>query len=144
MRRHFDNVTIALFGTDAEDLKELGRVRRDLYVSVFDADSGKEHLYPATILHSGLLSASHPAAGGISFERRRRAFRPGRRFPFLLPENEVAEDVLKSAEYFVTLSLDRLDPSVVAEYPPAKTATWERMEDDVNPSPLLRRLDLPQ
>ena len=133
------NVTIGLFGTDAEDLKELGTVRRDVYVSVFDTDSGEEYLYPATIVHSGLLSASHPAGGGISFEPRRHAFRRGHRFPFLMPENEVAGDVMKNAEYFVTLSLERVDSSVVAEHVPARTASWERMDEQL--SPLLRRLD---
>lgn len=131
--------TIGLFGTDDSDLKELGTVQRDVYISIFDADSGKEFLYPSTILQSGLLVASNPSAGGISFSRRRHAYRLGRRFPVLLPEGEVGDDILRTAVYFVTLSLRHLDSSVVADYVPSKTAAWDVVGDQL--SPLLRRLD---
>jgi hypothetical protein len=131
--------TIGLFGTDSDDLKDLGTVERDVYVSMFDADTGDEYLYPATILQSGLLSASHPSARGISFSPRRFAYRMGRRFPVLLPENEVGTDVLKSAQYFVTLALRNLDDSVVADYVPQRAATWDVANEQS--SPLLRRMD---
>jgi hypothetical protein len=131
--------TIGLFGTDSNDLKDLGTIRRDVYVSIFDSDTGLECPYPATILQSGLLSASHPSAGGISFSPRRFAFRWGRKFAFLLPENEVGTDVLRSAEYFVTLALGELDDSVVVDYVPQRTATWNTVSEQL--SPLLRRMD---
>ena len=133
------NITFALFGTDAQDLKELGTVGRDVYVSVFDSDSTEAYLYPASILHSGRLSASHRSAGGISFSPRRYAFRRGHRFPVLLPENEVGTDVLTSAEYFVTLSLQSIDDSVIAEHVPPKTPSWIEVSEDL--SPVLQRLD---
>ena len=118
------NMTFALFGTDSGDLDDLGTVGCDVYVSVFESDSGKEYLYPATILHSGLLSASHQSAGGISFSPRRYAFRRGKRFPVLQPEGEVGRDVLASAQYFVTLNLQTLDTFVTAEVVPPRAAAW--------------------
>src|SRR5438552_4731124 len=133
------NVTISLFGTDEEDLRELGTVRENVDVSVFDTHSGEEFLYPATILHSGMLAASHPSAGGITFSPRRYAYRVGRRFPVLLPNGEIEAEVLQKALYFVTLSLESLDVSVVADYVPAKTAAWDEVSDEL--SPLLRRLE---
>src|SRR5208282_2206704 len=134
-----DDITVGLFGTDAEDLRELGTVRRDVYVSVFDSDSEEECLYPGSILQSGLLSASNPSAGGISFSRRRYAFRRGHRFPALLPEGEVGLDVLADAKYFVTLSLRCMDKSVTTERVRPKSPAWVEVSDEQ--SPLLQRLD---
>ena len=133
------NITFALFGTDTRDLKELGTVGRDVYVKVFDSDSTEAYLYPASILHSGRLSSSHRAAGGISFSPRRYAFRRGRRFPVVLPEGDVGTDILTSAEYFVTLSLENIDDSVIAEPMPPKTPSWIDVSEDL--SPVLQRLD---
>ncbi len=133
------NTTVGLFGTDDADLKELGTIQRDVYTSIFDTDSGKEFLYPSTILHSGVLAASNPSAGGISFSPRRQAYRQGRRFPILLPEGEVSNEVLRTAVYFVTLHLQGPDSSVTAEYPATKTAAWDAVGEQL--SPLLRRLD---
>jgi hypothetical protein len=124
--------TIGLFGTDTEDLKELGTIDREVHVSVSDTDSGAEYFYPASIVQSGHLP-------GISFEPRRYAFRLGHRFPVLTPETQIPNDVLTSAKYFVTLSLGRLDSSLVAEPVPPRSAVWERVDDQL--SPLLRRLD---
>src|SRR5438874_2047722 len=63
--------TIAVFGTDRSELRRLGTVRREVNVVLFDPNSDEQFLYPATILHSGLLSASDPSAGGISLSPRR-------------------------------------------------------------------------
>jgi hypothetical protein len=68
------DATIAVFGTDSAELRRLGTVRRDVNVALFDPNSDEQFVYPATILHSGLLSASHASAGGISFSPRRYAF----------------------------------------------------------------------
>lgn len=133
-----DNSAIGFFGTDTDDLKQLGKIPLDVYIEAFDTDTGSPSAYPATILHSGLLSSSHKAAGGISFSPRRYAFRKGRRFPFLLPENEVGTDVLKDAAYFLTLELRRLDSWVSLDYPTNKGASWEPEADEI--SPLLKRL----
>lgn len=130
--------TIALFGTDSKDLKELGGVPRNAYVMVFDTDTGKDHLYPTRIVHAGLLSASDSAAGGISFTSRRFAFRKGRRFPVLLPDGKIGDEVLEQAEYFLSLALSDRNDSLFAEYVPRRSATWE--EADESQSPLLRRM----
>ena len=42
----------------------------------------------------------------------------------LQPEGEVGRDVLASAQYFVTLNLQKLDTSVTAEVVPPRTAAW--------------------
>jgi hypothetical protein len=130
-----DNLTFGLFGTDADDLKELGIVGRDVHASVLDSDTEQEYIYPASILQTGHLSVSHP----LSFPPSRYAFRPGRKLPILLPDGEVGRDVLANASYFVTLSLERLDTSVTLEPVPAKTSAW--VELDPEQSPLLQRLD---
>ena len=132
-------VTIAVFGTDRSEFGRLGTVRREVNVALFDPNSDEQFLYPATILHSGLLSASHSSAGGISFSPRRCAFRRGRRFALLQPTGPVDSTVLNTAEYFVTVRLGTLNPSLVAEYPPPRTVIWEEIGEEA--SPLLQRLD---
>ena len=47
--------------------------------------------------------------------------------------------MLNTAEYFVTVRLGVLDPSLVAVQPPARAAVMEEVADEV--SPLLARLD---
>jgi hypothetical protein len=64
------DTTITVFGTDRSDLRRLGTVRREVHVALLDPRSDAQFLYPATILHSGLLSASDASAGGISFSPR--------------------------------------------------------------------------
>jgi hypothetical protein len=135
----FADVVIALFGTDAADLNELGTVGRNLHVSLSDPDSKTEYLYPATILHSGLLAADDEAAGGVSFSPRRHAFRQGRRFPVVMPEGPIGADVLNQASYFVTLHLARVNWSIIAEPVPPKPGAWSPA--DPHDSPLLDRLD---
>jgi hypothetical protein len=130
-----DNLTFRLFGTDAEDLKELGVVGRDVHASVLDSDTKQEYLYPASILQTGHLSGSHP----LSFPPSRYAFRPGRRLPVLLPDGAVGRDALANASYFVTLSLGRVDTSVTLGPVPAKTSAWVELNPEQ--SPLLQRLD---
>ena len=109
-----DDAPIAVFGTDTGELKKLGTVRRDVNVVLFDPHSDEQYLYLATILHSGLLAASHSSAGGIFFSPRRHAFRMGRRFALLEPEGPVDEKVLAKAQYFVTLHLATLNTALVA------------------------------
>ena len=133
-----ENLTIGFFGTDAGEVKELG-VGSQVYLSIFDSDSEREYLYPASILHSGLLSAADSSAGGIAFSPRRCAFRPRLKLPFLLPEGPVGADILEEATYFATIKLERINHSVVAEPIPPKTPVWV----DISPeqSPLLQRLE---
>src|SRR5690606_27041004 len=96
------DITIRLFGTDETDRKQLSTVGDRVWVSVFDSDTEAECLYPATILHSGLMPAHTPAAGGLRFPEDRHAFRRGHQFPVLLPKGPVAPEVYSSAHYFVT------------------------------------------
>jgi hypothetical protein len=135
-----DGATIAVFGTDVSDLRRVGTVRREVNVALFDPHSDGQFLYPAHILHSGLLAASDSAAGGISFSPRRHAFRMGQRFALLQPEGPVEKRVLDTARYFVTLRLGSLNSTLTAEYPPARTVFFEELSAES--SPLLERLDL--
>jgi len=133
------NITFGFFGSDAGELEDLPAPTGDLYVSVLDSDTEEEYLYPASILQSGLLTAAHRSAGGISFSPRRYAFRPGRKFPVLQPEGPVEHEILDRAQFFATLNLQNLDRSIVAEVVPPKMAVWS----DLSPgqSPALSRLD---
>lgn len=136
---NLDDLTITFFGTDADDVKEIRTLGSEVYVSVCDPDSNREHFYPASILHLGFLSAADPAAAGISFEPRPYAFRMGRRLPYLRPKEIVDQNILNTAQYFVTLRLGQIDSNLVAEPVPIRTAAWERVNDQS--SPLVRRLD---
>jgi len=133
------NTTVTVFGTDRKDLTRLGTVRREVRVALLDPQTDAQSVYPATILHSGLLPASDAAAGGISFSPRRYAYRKGRQFPALRRSGPVDPEVLTAAEYFVTVHLGALQPQLVVEYPAPRAAVMEDVADDV--SPLLRRLD---
>lgn len=118
------NITLEFFGTDAGELQDVPPAGRDVYACVADSETAEEYLYPANVLHTGLLGASHQSAGGISFSPRRHAFRRGRKFSVLQPEGDIGRDVLASAAYFATLNLYGLDTSVTAEQVTAKTAAW--------------------
>lgn len=133
------NTTITVFGTDLEDLRRLGTVRREIHVALLDPKSSAQCLYPATILHSGLLAASDAAAGGISFTPRRVAYRQGQHLAALQPAGPVDQAVLNTAEYFVTVRLGALDPSLRTEQPAPRAAMMAAVDDEV--SPLLQRLD---
>lgn len=133
------DTTITVFGTDVEDLRRLGTVRREIHVALIDATSSAQCLYPATILHSGMLAASDAAAGGISFTPRRMAYRQGQHLAALQPAGPVDQAVLNTAEYFVTVRLGALDSSLVMERPTPRAAMMAEVDDEV--SPLLQRLD---
>lgn len=110
------------------------RDEEDSAIQVRDVRSGSR-----TILHSGLLPASDAAAGGISFSPRRCAYRHGRPFATLQPSAPIDQAVLNTAEYFVTVRLGALDPSLVPDYPLPRAAMMEEVPDEA--SPVLRRLD---
>lgn len=133
------DTTITVFGTDRKDLARLGTVRREVHVALLDPYSDAQLLYPATILHSGLLPASNAAAGGISFSPRRYAYRKGRQFPALRRSGPVDPEVLTAAEYFVTVQLGALQPQLAVEYPAPRAAAMEEVPEEA--SPVLRRLD---
>lgn len=130
---------ITIFGTDDRDLKELGTVRRKVYLSATETTgSDAEFVYPARISQAGELNSSNPAAGRIDFSPRRYAFRVGRRFPELLPKGAVTQSVMDNARYYVTLELGEQDTTVKFDYPRARRASWESTHEQE--SPLLRRL----
>lgn len=132
---------ISIFGTDDKDLKELGTVRRKVYLSATETDGSEgEYIYPAKITQVGELNSGNPSAGQISFSPRRYAFRAGRRFPALLPKAVVTSAVLASAKYYVTLELSEPDAGVSFEYPRSRRASWETRDEEQ--SPLIRRLGM--
>lgn len=131
---------ITVFGTDPSELRQLGALR-NVYVSAFDESGGGEHIYRATVMHSGLMPSHAAAAGGISFSARQYAFRLGSRFPKLLPISEVKPDVLRDAAYFVTLDTEQDEPNLQAFDPPLRNDPWQ---DVPRLSPLLERLDSEQ
>lgn len=135
------DATITVFGTDRSELRRLGTIRREVHVALLDPRSDAQFLYPATILPSGLLSASDASAGGLSFSPRRYAVRNGHALAVLQPAGAVDPAILTTAEYFVTVRLGALDPSLTAESAPPRTAVMEEVSDEA--SPLLGRLDAP-
>jgi len=133
------NTTITVFGTDRKDLTRLGTVRREVHVALLDPRTDAQSLYPATILHSGLLPASDASAGGISFSARRFAYRKGSQFPALRPLGPVDSAVLAAAEYFVTVHLGVLQPQLAVEYPAPRAAVMKVVGEET--SQVLQRLD---
>ena len=63
--QELDEATIALFGTDITELTRLDTIRRDVHVALVEPHSHEQTLYPASILHSGLLAASDASAGRL-------------------------------------------------------------------------------
>jgi hypothetical protein len=132
-------VEITVFGTDLRDLKELGKYGRKIYLSATEDGPGEfESIYPAGITQVGELNSSNPSAGDLTFSPRRHAFRLGRTLPKLLPQQIVDPALLRSTSYYVTMELEQRDSSIRFLYPKARTATWERVNEDA--SPLIQRL----
>lgn len=130
---------ITIFATDGTDLKELGTVRKRVYLSATENDGTEsEFVYPAAITQVGELNSSNPAAGQISFSSRRYAFRRGRRLPELLTFQSIPSSVLSGAAYYVTLQLQQREMSLAFEYPKSRRASWEAVDE--MSSPLIRRL----
>jgi hypothetical protein len=130
---------ISIFGTDQQDLKELGTVHRQAYLSATENDfSEKIHIYPARIMQTGELNSGIAGAGTVEFSPRRYAFRRGRRFPELLAKCEVSASTMAAARYYVTLQLGGADDSLEFDYPRGRRVDWGRVGE--NQSPLIRRL----
>ena len=130
---------ITIFGTDDADLRELGTVRRKVYLSATES-RGKEleFVYPAAITQVGELNSLNPTAGPISFSERRYAFRLGRRFPELLLKRDVSPSVVGAAKYYVTLQLAEHDSTLNFDFPMGREGVWRQTYDDA--SPLLSRM----
>jgi hypothetical protein len=132
---------ISIFGTDPDDLKELGTVRKKVYLSATETQGQEaEYVFPAKITQVGQLNSSNPTAGRIDFSPRRFAFRIGRRFPELLRRQVIDRSVIERARYYVTLELQRPDPNIEFEYPRGRVAAWEVADEEQ--SPLIHRLEL--
>jgi len=130
---------ITIFGTDEADLRELGRVRRKVYLSATESKGEElEFVYPAAITQVGELNSINPSAGTISFSERRYAFRLGRRFPELLTKRDVLPSVVSTAKYYVTLQLEGHDAALDFEFPKGREGVWRETDDEA--SPLLSRL----
>jgi hypothetical protein len=130
---------ITIFGTDDADLRELGRVRRKVYLSATESRGVElEFVYPAAITQVGELNSINPSAGTISFSERRYAFRLGRQFPELLTKSDVLPSVLSAARYYVTLQLEGHNAALDFDFPKGREGVWRETDDDA--SPLLSRL----
>ncbi len=133
------DTTITVFGTDRKDLTQAGH----------GAPRDPRGAARPAVRRAVPLPGDNPALRAVVGLRRR-----GRRHLVLaeavrLSEGPAVRDVaavgpdrqavLNTAEYFVTVRLGALDPSLVAVQPPARAAVMEEVADEV--SPLLARLD---
>jgi hypothetical protein len=132
-----EGAALTVFGSDPTELRDLGNLR-DVFVAVFDENSGAESIYEATVLQSGVMAAYSTAAAGISFSKRRHAFRVGKRFPALVPAADISRDIMTNAKYFVTVHLGSMQPHLQALDMPRKTRPWDRVVATL--SPLIERL----
>lgn len=132
---NLDNERITIFGTDPDELIQVNRVGRQIYIAVDDSLTSKKFVYPGNILQTGLLTGSNAAAGGISFSPRRYAFRRGKTFPELKMPGVPPTAVVDAAHYFITIFL-RPKVSVQLLEPPAKEL-WVTSTE----SALMERLD---
>jgi hypothetical protein len=130
--------SVTVFGTDAEELRELGALS-NVQLQVFDPSCGEPCLYWVSVTQSGLMPTARPLATHLSFPPIRYAFRYGKRFPKLLDVSEVSEDVLQGASYFVTLDVDEYRRDMEALEPPERVDAWEEVEPAA--SPLIDRLN---
>ena len=124
---------ITIFGDDIRDLDELGRFRKEVYLSATESlTSVYEHVYPAEVRQSGALNSTNPAAGTLFFTPRRHAFRIGRHLPELLPFGEIDSSLQMNARYFVTLQLQGRIPKIEFASPEARTMSWEASDPDAS------------
>lgn len=130
--------TVTIFGTDTTELAPLDAMRA-VHVALFDRAADAEYVYPALILHAGLLAASDAAAGGLSFSPRRYAVRRGRCAASIGPERPIEQALLDAAQYFVTLRLGDLDRDVTMDVAPQPGVMMRTIPSEE--SPLLARLD---
>lgn len=112
---------------------------RSVHVALFDRAADAEYVYPAMILHAGLLAASDAAAGGLSFSPRRYGVRRGRCVASIGPERPIEQALLDSAQYFVTLRLGDLERDVTTDVAPQPGVMMRTILAEE--SPLLARLD---
>jgi hypothetical protein len=84
-------------------------------------------------LHSGVLSGSNPAAGGISISERRFAFTEGRKFPFLEMAREPDSNILEKSFYFANIQINEIiatDYAIYESVPSAKRKLWMKAGSD--------------
>lgn len=118
-----ENQRITIFGTDPDELVQVNRVGRALYVVVTDSLTSRQFVYESNILQTGLLTASDAAAGGISFSERRYAFRLGKTYPRIETAGVPPTTTIDAAHYFITLFLYLKASIQLLE--PAKKNLWE-------------------
>jgi hypothetical protein len=120
---------ICVFGTENDDLDALAFVGRKVYVSIYDLKTEDKYLYNAEISHSGVLSGSNPAAGGINISNRRFAFTEGRQFPFLEMAREPDSKILDKSFYFANIQIIKIitiDYSIYESISPSKKKLWKK------------------
>jgi hypothetical protein len=122
-----DGESITIFGTDRDELVQVNRVGRRLFVVMTDSSTSIQYVYESEILQTGLLTASEASAGGISFSQRRFAFRRGRTYPSLETSGVPPQSVIDAAFYFITVSLR--SKVYVDLFDPEKKKLWETSFD---------------
>ena len=132
-----ENQTITVFGTDVKYYEPVRRVGRDLVVTVTDSSTRTEHNYGASILQTGLLPGSNPAAGSHTFASGLWASKPEGTWPVLEPESTPPQATVDSASYFVQIQLETEQKEIEGFEEPDKKQPWVTTYD----SPLLARMD---
>ena len=128
-----ENQTITVFGTDVKYYEPVRRVGRDLVVTVTDSSTRTEHNYGASILQTGLLPGSNPAAGSHTFASGLWASKPEGTWPVLEPESTPPQATVDSASYFVQIQLETEQKEIEGFEEPDKKQPWVTTYD----SPLL-------
>lgn len=129
--------SITIFGTDRGDLEALNRIGRTVYLSILNSETEREYLYQSRIIQSGEMPAANPLAAGLSFSKRRCAYRRGKGLPVLGRPVEPDPNFLATAHYFVTLAItDPLLPDTYTRPPLESAQPWKVTFDD----PLLERM----
>ena len=135
--KNVDNLAgevICIFGTESDDYQNIPTINRKIVLSIYSSDGCGKFLYTAKILQSGLLEASNPLAGGISFEERRYAYTIGRSFPYLESVQPPSSDAMTKALFFVNLeiiSYRTRNYSLYNSYGSAgKNTRWTKSIDD--------------
>jgi HKD family nuclease len=122
------DTTLNFFGTEFKERNRLNRIGMKVYLAVYDEGGGDhQYMYRARIIQAGEMKSLNPRAGDINFSDRRHAFRSGKKFPRLVPEQNISRDVLNGATYFATIEVGELEPNTVALERPERRKVWESL-----------------
>lgn len=122
-----DHQRITIFGTDPDELNQVNRIGRRVYLVVTDSMTSQQFIYQSSILQTGLLTAADSAADGISFSTRRYASRRGKRYPRLEIAGTPSSTTVDAAYYFITVLLQ--SKANIQLVDPIKKTFWEPSMD---------------